>query len=548
MEIQKRCKYCGRSFIAHKMTTIYCSPSCNNKDYKRAIREKQIAEFMEEEKKKTPKVDILGGKEFLTPTEGASLLGLSRATFYRYMSNGTIKAVQFRGKTIIRRKDIERLFDNPPTYQSHSEKKQEKREYYTFRQIMEKFKCSKKAVMTRVEKYNIPKAYQGRNCFFDRALVDVHFAQLIAEVDLRDYYTIPQLEEKYSMSHQAVLSFVQRNKIPRITQGRTVYYSKAHIDTLKGERESIDPNYYTYSEIMEKYNFTKDQVVYYVHNYEIDNHKQGRFTLINRKEFDRIIKERMETNPLEKEKERRAKLPKLNAIPEGYISVAQIAEKYGVTPKHVQTKTREAKTPKLIIKNLNYYNEVAIEQLFNRDPEKFEVPSDYITAQEIAKRFKVTVHHVHGRTRETNVPKITIKHINFYELRAIEELFAKNEAIEELQKDENAEWVSGTEVEEILGITTCARRSFVSRHKIPSKKEYGITYYLRSAIKDVNNTLAKYSEQYYTVEQICEKFNMSRDKIYGMLRYSNVRKVHEGRFVLFLKEDIIKMIHERQFT
>ena len=171
MEIQKRCKYCGRSFIAHKMTTLYCSPSCNNKDYKRAIREKQIAEFMEEEKKKTHKIDILGSKEFLTPTEGASLLGLSRATFYRYMGNGTIKAVQLRGKTIIRRKDIERLFDNPPEYQSHSEKKQEKREYYTFRQIMEKYKCSKKAIMTRVEKYNIPKVYQGRNCFLRLYLI-----------------------------------------------------------------------------------------------------------------------------------------------------------------------------------------------------------------------------------------------------------------------------------------------------------------------------------------------------------------------------------------
>ena len=98
----------------------------------------------------------------------------------------------------------------------------------------------------------------------------------------------------------------------------------------------------------------------------------------------------METNSLEKEKERRAKLPKLNAISEGYISVAQIAEKYGATPKHVQAKTREAKTPKLVIKHLNYYNEAAIEQLFNRDPEKFEVPKDYITAQEIAKRFKDT--------------------------------------------------------------------------------------------------------------------------------------------------------------
>ena len=53
--------------------------------------------------------------------------------------------------------------------------------------------------------------------------------------------------------------------------------------------------------------------------------------------------------PWRKKKERRAKPPKHNAIPEGYVSVAQIAEKYGVTPKHVQAKTREAKTPKLII-------------------------------------------------------------------------------------------------------------------------------------------------------------------------------------------------------
>ena len=226
--------------------------------------------------------------------------------------------------------------------------------------------------------------------------------------------------------------------------------------------------------------------------------------------------------------------------------MAQIAEKYGVTPKHVQAKTREAKTPKIIIKHLNYYNEAAIEQLFNRDPEKFEVPADYITAQDIAKRFKVTVHHVHGRTREANVPKITIKNINFYELRAVETLFAKNEASEELQNIESSEWIIGSDIEEMLGITTCARRSFVSRHKIPSKKEHGITYYLRSAIIEVNNTLAKYADQYFTVEQICEKFNMDRDKVYGMLRYSDVRKIHEGKFALFLKEDIIKTIHERQ--
>ena len=547
MEIQKRCKYCGSTFIAHKMNTLYCSPSCNNKDYKNNLRQRKIAEFMEKEKK-TPERDVLGSKEFLTPTEGSLLLGISRATFYRYMRDGTIRAVQLRGKTIVRRKDIDKLFDNPPSYQTHTEKKQEKREYYTIRQIAEKFKICKKAILHRCEKYNIPKVYQGRNCFFDRALVDVHFAQLIAEFDLRDYYTIPQLEEKYKMSHMAVLSFVQRNKIPRITQGRKVYYSKAHIDTLKGERESVDPNYYTYADVMEKYKFSKDQVSYYVHNYGIDSHKQGRYTVINRKEFDRIIKERMETNALAKEMERRKKQPRIKEVPVGYVSVQQIAEKYGVSPKYVQAKTRVGKTPKIVIGHLNYYNEAAIEQLFNRNPDKFDVPKDYVTAQQIAERFKVTVHHVHGRTREAKVPKITIKHINFYELKAIEAMFSKNEASPELQGNESAEWITGVEVEDMMNISVCARRTFVSRHKIPSKKEHGITYYLRSAIEEVNNVMAKYGDMYFTVEQICEKFKMERDKVYGMLRYSDVKKIHEGRFALFLKEDVIRIIHERQYT
>lgn len=95
MEIKKQCQYCGCSFIAHKMTTIYCSPSCNNKDYKRKIREKQIAEYQAQHPTSPPRVvkPTSTAKEFLTPTEGAKLLGISRATFYRNMREGTIKAL-----------------------------------------------------------------------------------------------------------------------------------------------------------------------------------------------------------------------------------------------------------------------------------------------------------------------------------------------------------------------------------------------------------------------------------------------------------------------
>jgi len=531
------------------MTTIYCSPSCNNKDYKQKIREKQIADYQAQHpipKPATPK-SPLNDKQFLTPREAAKVLGVGKSTVYRELASGLIKAIQLKGKTLIRRKDIENLFENAPEYKSHALEPQtkQKREYYTMRQIEEKFKCSKKAIRTRIEKFNIPKIYQGRNTYFDKALVDLHFAELIADFDKRDYYTIDQLEEKFQMSHQAVLSFVQRNKIPRITQGRSVYYSKVHVDTFKGEREKVDPNYYTYSEIMEKYSFSKDQVSYYIHNYDIPNHKHGRFTLVERKAFDRIIKERMETNSLAKEKERREQQPKTVVVPEGYISVAQIAEKYGVSQKHVTAKTREGKVPKLVIKHFNYYNEEAIEALFNRDPERFEVPADYITAEQVAKRFKVTVHYVHNRTRTANTPKITVKHINFYEVSAIEALFGKNEASPELKDDETAEWMTGEQVDQMLNSTVVARRTFVSRHKIPNKKEYGITYYLRSAIEEAMNPLAKYGDKYYTVEQIMERFDLPRDKVYGIMRYSDVRRQHVSSYTLFLKEDVLRVMYER---
>ena len=40
MEIQRKCQWCGKPFIAHTMVTRYCSKSCNEKAYKEKKLEK----------------------------------------------------------------------------------------------------------------------------------------------------------------------------------------------------------------------------------------------------------------------------------------------------------------------------------------------------------------------------------------------------------------------------------------------------------------------------------------------------------------------------
>ena len=128
---------------------------------------------------------------------------------------------------------------------------------------------------------------------FSKTAVDRYFSELIEDFDKENYYTIQQVMEKFNMSYSAVISFAKRHKLPRVTRRREVFYSKPHIDSLKGNGEAIDPLYYTFKEVMEKYGFTKDQVSHYLHTYHIDRFKRGTFTMINRKEFDKTIKERM---------------------------------------------------------------------------------------------------------------------------------------------------------------------------------------------------------------------------------------------------------------
>lgn len=104
------------TIIAHKLTTLYCCKACWDKAYEAKRRQnKREAQRLEVESAH-PVVESIGTKEFLNPTEAARLLGVSRASMYRYMEQGVIKVLRTPARTIVRRSDIEALFDNPPAY------------------------------------------------------------------------------------------------------------------------------------------------------------------------------------------------------------------------------------------------------------------------------------------------------------------------------------------------------------------------------------------------------------------------------------------------
>ncbi len=287
IDIQKKCEWCGVIFTAHKTSTAYCSHRCANLAYKERVRKKRVQEFQlkfDEEAKPHSE------KEFLTPTEVSSFLGVGRTSIYRYIRNGKIKALRFDGKTLIRRSDIDKMFE----YITVSENKQPREkapitEFYTTAEIKEKYGVKESWLYKIAKEHNIPRTFNRGKTYWSKKHIDAYFAKKAPDVSITEWYSVAEIQEKFGMTLSAIYSFVSKNVIPKKKVGITVCYSKKHFDIVKGVAEPEKPQYYTIPEAMEKFNLTRDQLYHYVKYHNITRIKVGKYTKISKPELDEFL-------------------------------------------------------------------------------------------------------------------------------------------------------------------------------------------------------------------------------------------------------------------
>lgn len=289
IEIQKKCKWCGQIFIARKTSTNYCSHKCNNAAYKERIRQERIATYQKEISINTEETSI-ENKEFYTPPEVAKLLGISRASIYRYMAENIIKAVQFKGKTLVRRKDIELLFENAAEYKKRIPiEKAPITDFYTTAEVKEKYHVNESWIFAIAKKHGIPRTSNRGKTYWSKKHIDAYFAKKAPDPDITEWYSTQEMQEKFSMTLSAIYTFAHKNAIPKKKEGIMVYYSKKHVDIAKGIAKPEETMYYTVAEAMEKFNLTRDQLYHYVKWHHVSKVKKGKYTFISRTELDKLL-------------------------------------------------------------------------------------------------------------------------------------------------------------------------------------------------------------------------------------------------------------------
>jgi excisionase family DNA binding protein len=184
IKVQRICQQCGNEFTARKTTSKTCSDNCAKLLYKARKRAGKIeASNKDTQHIKAQPMEPLKAKEFLSVRDVAKLIGCSRQTVYTLINSGNLKAANIKvKKTIVKRSDLDRLFEQPRPVMPQPETEATPAQYqisdcYTLTEVKSKFGISETALQQLIKRNAIPKLRKGWFTYVPKTIIDNLFAQ-----------------------------------------------------------------------------------------------------------------------------------------------------------------------------------------------------------------------------------------------------------------------------------------------------------------------------------------------------------------------------------
>ncbi len=286
--VLRTCEFCGKEFYAQKVTTRFCSRRCNELAYKQRRRQRQITEA--EARVLQKPIEEVGNKEFLSLQDTSVLFGITKRSVYNLIYNGVLQAFKLSSRmTLIRRADIERIFESHVYTKKVKPERKPITEFYTTTEIKEKFGVSESWVFKIGKEKNIPKILHYGKTYWSKQHVEKHFAKHIENNAIVEWYSVQDMMEKFNMTTSAVYCFVSKYGIPKKKVKSSVFYSKQHVDAAKGIKEPPKEEFYTMNEAVEHFGMTEDQIYKYAKKAKVSKHMEGRIVLMNKQELDAAL-------------------------------------------------------------------------------------------------------------------------------------------------------------------------------------------------------------------------------------------------------------------
>ena len=168
---------------------------------------------------------------------------------------------------------------------------------------------------------------------------------------------------------------------------------------------------------------------------------------------------------------------------------------------------------------------------------------EYYSGEEVKQIYKVKQSWLYASAKRHQIPMCRIAGRNYYSKKHIDAIFSTT-----IDIDAIVDWLSPQEVADRYGINLTAVRSYAHRHKIPTKREYGYTYYSQSHFDELRRTDLLSDENYYTVEQVQQLYGLTKANICHIVKVKHIEKTKVGRLNLLLRSDVERVMEERKMS
>ena len=176
----------------------------------------------------------------------------------------------------------------------------------------------------------------------------------------------------------------------------------------------------------------------------------------------------------------------------------------------------------------------------DESPMRFAEPLDYISGEDVMATYKVKKSWLYASAKRNNIPMCKIAGKNYYSRKHMDALFGVSAEIEAL-----TEWLTTEEAEILYSTTKESLRTQAYRRHIPTKREYGKTYYSKIHLDEIYHPDLKASDAYYTTSEAAEKYGLTKSNICVIVKANNLTKVKVGVRNLIAKEELDRIMASR---
>ena len=167
-------------------------------------------------------------------------------------------------------------------------------------------------------------------------------------------------------------------------------------------------------------------------------------------------------------------------------------------------------------------------------------PLTYISGEEVIASYKVKPSWLYTSAKRNQIPICRIAGKNYYSRSHVEECLGLTADIASI-----TDWLTKEQAFDEFGMSATAVHAYAYRHRIPTKREYGIVYYSRTHLAELRQTDMLADDRYCTVEEVSEKYGLSKANIHHITKVHGIEKRKVGVKNLLLRADVERAMAER---